>query len=161
VEAALDSWSSRAATRDALLRVTPNPAPVLIDIANSERRSYFRVTHAINLLGTFNTRESETALGQIALKDNRPQIRCSAMGALTELNAKHAIPVLLNKLDDHAVCMQLQVTDPAREFDVYVSDEAVRLLELATGQSFGQELLGAHRATKAWKDWWAKQKRSQ
>lgn len=156
VEAVLDSWSGRASSREAVLKITPDPTPALSRTATSNHESELRRLHAISLLATFKSGESEKALGQIA-SDHEPKFRCSAMQALAELNSNYAIPLLIRKLDDHAVCMQLSVTDPAREFDVYVSDEAVRLLELITGQSLDQEPPpGVHRATKPWKDWWAK-----
>ena len=56
--------------------------------------------------------------------------------------------------------MQEIVTDPARKSDLYVSDVAVGVLERTTGHSFEKETFGVHRATKPWKDWWAKNKES-
>jgi hypothetical protein len=56
--------------------------------------------------------------------------------------------------------MKAVSTDPAEEHQVYVSDEAVRLLEQITGQSLDKEATNGHRSTKPWKDWWAKQKGS-
>lgn len=156
IEAALDSGAGRAANREAILKVTPNPVPALIRIARSERSPWLRRSRAIFLLATFKTRQSERALGQIA-RIGDPTFRCPALQSLAEMDSSHAIPVLISKLDDHAVCMKMTITDPARERDVYVSDEAVRLLEQITGQSFDQESTGAHRSTKPWKDWWAKQ----
>ena len=157
VEAALDSWSGRASTRDAILKITRDPVPALIGIAKSKRGSELRTAHAINLLATFKTQQSEHALGQIA-KDGTPKFRCLALQALSELNSRHAIPVLINKLYDHAVCMTIVSTDPPKENGVYVSDEAVRLLEQITGQSFDQDSTDGHRATKPWKEWWAARK---
>lgn len=157
VEAALDSWPGRASTRDAILRIDRDPVPALIDISKEKRESELRIAHAINLLATFKSQQSEHALGQIA-KHGTPKFRCLALRALAELNSGHAIPVLINKLDDHAVCMTIVSTDPPKESGVYVSDGAVCLLEQINGQSFDRETTESHRAAKPWKDWWAKEK---
>jgi hypothetical protein len=153
IEAALDSWSGRPKTRLAVLEITRDPIPSLAIIAQSPRESYSRRMHSISLLATFKARESETALVQIA-KHAGPEFRCVALQALAELDPQRAIPVLIRKLDDHSICMRMASTDPAAVLDVYVSDEAVRLLELTTGQSFGAESIEGHRSIRPWKDWW-------
>ncbi|MGE5325462.1 MAG: hypothetical protein ACM3NO_00365 [Deltaproteobacteria bacterium] len=162
VEGALDSWTSLASTRDAILKITPDPVPTLIGIAKSNPKGiskFLRGRHAIALLATFKSEPSEIGLAEIA-KDGVPQFRCFALQALGGMKSRNAIAVLIGSLDDHDVCMHTVVTDPAREHDVYVSDEAVRILELVTGQSFGEKQVNGHRATKPWKDWWAKQRGS-
>lgn len=159
IEAALDLWSGRASTRNAILRVNHDPVPALTTIAQSKRESESRRVHAIALLATFKIARAERALKKIA-NDTNPKYRCSALQALAELNSRSVIPVLIGKLDDHFVCMTAVSTDPAEEREVYVSDEAVRLLEQITGQSFGQEGPNGHRGTSPWKEWWAKQERS-
>ena len=157
VEAALDSWSSRENTRDAILKINHDPLSVLIAIANSKREPEVRRSHAIALLATFKEARSERALDQLA-DDSSPKYRCLALHSLAEQQSHSVLPVLIRKLDDQAVCMKAVSTDPAEEQEVYVSDEAVRLLEQITGQSFDQETTIGHRATKPWKEWWAKQK---
>jgi len=156
IEAALDSWSTRESTRVAILKISQHPVSLLIAISKSAREPGLRRLHAIALLGTFQTGESENALSQLS-DDRDAQYRCLALHSIAELKSQKTLPVLIRKLDDHAVCMKEVSTDPAEEHSIYVSDEAVRLLVLITGQSFSQETTGAHRATKPWKEWWAKQ----
>jgi hypothetical protein len=86
-----------------------------------------------------------------------PAFRCPALQAHVELKSQDAIPLLIGRLDDHAVCMHATVTDPAREQDVHVSDEALHLLEQVTGQFLDRVSTNGHWATKPWKNWWAKQ----
>jgi hypothetical protein len=157
VEAALDSWSSRDSTRDAISKVNHDPLSVLITISKSKHEPEVRRAHAIALLATFKEAPSERALDQLA-DDSNPKYRCLALHSLAEQKSHGVLPVLIRKLDDQAVCLKAVSTDPAEEHEVYVSDEAVRLLEQITGQSFDQEATSGHRATKPWKDWWAKQK---
>ncbi len=159
IESVLDSSPGRDKSHDLVLKITDRPIPVLMNIAQSKGGSYVRRTRAIYLLSTFKTEESERALAELA-EHGSATFRCPALQAFVELKSQGAIPMLISKLDDHAVCMQTSVTDPARQQDVYVSDEAVRLLEQLTGQSFEQESTNGHRATKPWKEWWAKQKGS-
>lgn len=154
---ALDAWSGRAATRASILKITSDPVPMLVTIAKSKSESDIRRTHAIALLATFTGKPSERALGQIA-NDPNPRYRCLGLQSLAEQKASSAVPMLISKLDDHSTCMKTVSTDPAEEHYVYVSDEAVRLLEQITGQSFGQESGNGHRLTKPWKEWWTKQK---
>ncbi|HZR32726.1 MAG TPA: HEAT repeat domain-containing protein [Terriglobales bacterium] len=156
VESILDSGSSRSETRDLILKISDHPVPVLLSIAQSTGESHVRRTRAINLMAAFKTEESERALAEIAEHGNA-RLRCSALQAFVELKSRDAIPMLIKKLDDQAVCMQTVETDPARQYDVYVSDEAVRLLEQITRQSFGEKSADGHRATKPWKEWWSKQ----
>ena len=157
IEAALDSWSSRANTRDAILKVSQDPLPVLIAISKSRHESDARRSHAIALLATFRAPLSGSALEQLT-DDSNPKYRCLALQSIVELKSRSAVPVLIGKLDDQAVCMKSVSTDPGEEHQVYVSDEAVRLLEQVTGQSFDKESTSGHLATKPWKDWWAEQK---
>jgi hypothetical protein len=156
IEAALDSWSSRENTRDAILKVSQDPLPVLIAISKSRHESDVRRSHAIALLATFTAPLSGSALEQLA-NDTDPKYRCLALQSIVELKSRSAVPVLIRKLDDHAVCMKSISTDPGEEHQVYVSDEAVRLLEQVTGLSLDKDSTGGHMATKPWKDWWAKQ----
>jgi HEAT repeat protein len=127
VEAAIDSWSDRAGTRDAIVKITRDPVTVLATIAKSNRQPEIRRSHAIALLGTFKGASSEHALDQLA-DDGNPKYRCLALQSIAELKSHSALPVLIRKLDDQAVCMKAVSTDPAEEHQVYVSDEAVRLL---------------------------------
>ena len=153
VEAALDAWTSRAATRDAVLKISRTPVPALAIIAKSAGEADMRRRRAISLLGTFEGVSSEHALVELT-DDREPMYRCLAMQSLAELDSRGAIPVLIRKLDDETVCMRMASTDPPRESDVYVSDEAVRLLEQLTKQSFDQESPEGHRLTRPWKEWW-------
>jgi HEAT repeat protein len=157
VESLLDEGASRSHNRDVILRISDAPVPVLRSIAESDRESYLRRTRAIFLLATFKTPESEHSLHKLA-DHASPQFRCPALQALAELKSQDAIPMLISKLNDHSVCMQTASTDPAREYDVYVSDEAVRLLEQVTGQRFDREAIGSHRSTGPWKKWWSEQR---
>jgi hypothetical protein len=157
VESVLDSGPGREKGHELVLKISDHPVPVLMNIAQSTQASYVRRTRAIYLLATFKNEESEFALAEVATHSS-PQFRCPALQAFVELKSQDAIPLLISRLDDHAVCMHTSLTDPAREQDVFVSDEAVRLLEQVTGRSFGQEPANSHRASKPWKDWWAKQK---
>ncbi len=156
VESVLDSGPGREKSHELVSKISGDPVPLLMSIAQSKEGSYVRRTRAIYLLATFKTEESERALTELAAHGS-PEFRCPALQAFVELMSRDAIPLLMSSLDDHAVCMHTAVTDPAREQDVYVSDEAVRLLEQVTGQSFGQAPAKGHRATKPWKKWWVKQ----
>ena len=157
--AALDSWSDRAGTRGAILKITHDPVPLLASIATTKDDPDVRRLHAIAILATFKTERSKQALDQLA-DDPNPKCRCAALQSMAELESRGAIPVLIRKLDDQAVCMEAASTDPPEEHDVYVSDEAVRLLEHITGQSTATESVGGHRATRPWRKWWAAQQRA-
>jgi hypothetical protein len=159
IQAAVDTGSSRTNIRDAILKITPDPVPALICIVSSKDEPEFRRRRAIALLGTFHSDQSEHALDQLT-DDPEPFYRCLALQSLVELKSRIAVPVLIRKLDDPTACMTQVSTDPAEEHDVYVSDEAVRLLEDITGRSFEREPIYGHRKTKPWKKWWAKQKKS-
>ncbi|HVP43831.1 MAG TPA: HEAT repeat domain-containing protein [Terriglobales bacterium] len=159
VESVLDSGPGREKSHEAVSKISDHPVPLLMSIAQSTEGSYVRRTRAIYLLATFKTEESERALSELAAHGS-PKFRCPALQAFVELKSRDAVPLLISRLDDHAVCMHIALTDPARKQDVYVSDEAVRLLEQVAGQSFGQVSASGHRATKPWKNWWAKQKSS-
>lgn len=158
IESILDSWQSRTVAREAVLKAGSESEVLsaLGTIAGSGKQPFGRRSHAIALLATFKNSQSVKLLARVA-KTGKPPHRCGAIQALAEIASKATLPVLVSKLDDHSVCMQIQSTDPARTSDVYVSDEAVRALEHVTGQSFGQESSPGHRATQPWKDWWAKQ----
>ena len=157
VETALDSWSDRTEARDAVLKVTGDPVPVLGSIAGSKDSPDTRRFHAIALLATFKTEDSEHALNRLA-EDLNPKCRCAALRSLAELETRRALPVLIRKLDDQAVCMENASTDPPEGRAVYVSDEAVRLLEQITGQSFAPGWVKGHRTTQPWRKWWAEQR---
>jgi HEAT repeat protein len=105
VEAALDSWSSRDSTRDAISKISHNPLSVLIAISKSKHEPEVRRTHAIALLATFKEAPSEHALDQLA-DDSNPKYRCLALQSLAEQKSHSALPVLIRKLDDQAVCMK-------------------------------------------------------
>lgn len=159
IESILDSGPGLSKSHDLVSKITDDPVPVLSNIAQSNGGSYVRRTRAIYLLSTFRTENSEHALVEL-VEHSSATLRCPALQAFVDLKSKDAIPMLVGKLDDHAVCMQTEVTDPPRQYDVYVSDEAVRLLEQITGQSFGERAADGHRETQPWKNWWAKQKGS-
>ena len=159
VESVLDSGPGREKGHDLISKITDHPVAVLMSIAQSTQGSYVRRTRAIYLMATFRTNESERALAELAERGS-PEFRCPALDAFVEMKSQDAIPLLISKLDDHAVCMHTSLTDPAREQDVIVSDEAVRLLERVTGQSLEKVTANGHRATTPWKDWWTKQKRN-
>jgi len=155
VAAELDSWTSRDTARVAVLKITSNPVPLLADVAQSKNEPDIRRSRSISLLATFKVPASQRALVQLA-DDPTPKFRCLALQSLTELDSHVALPVLVRKLDDEAVCMKDTITGPERGRDVYVSDEAVRLLEMTPGKNFDKDSKAVHRATKPWKEWWAK-----
>jgi HEAT repeat protein len=159
VGAAIDSWSDHAGKREEITKITRDPVTLLAAIAKSSRQPDVRRSHAIALLATFKEPSSEHVLNQL-VDDRNPKYRCLALQSLTELEARGAVPALVRKLNDQAVCMKTVSTDPAQDHDVYVSDEAGRLLEQLSGQSFEQKSANGHRGTKPWKEWWAKQKAS-
>jgi hypothetical protein len=160
VVAAIDSWQTRTATRDAISRVGGDPVPILISIASSKTEPGVRRTHAIALLATFRDPRSEHALNE-ETNDGDPRYRCLALQSLVEQQSRYAIPALIKKLDDRGACMKSRSSDPSTEIDVYVSDEAVRLLELVTGISFEHANGATHKETQPWKDWWLKTKATQ
>lgn len=155
VESVLDSGPGREKSHELVSKISDDPVPLLMSIAQS-KGSYVRRTRAIYLLAMFKTEESEQALTELVVRGS-PEFRCPALQAFVELKSRDAIPLLMRSLDDHAVCMRVALSDPARQRDVYVSDEAVRLLEQVTGKSFGQPPATGHRATKPWKKWWLSQ----
>jgi HEAT repeats len=160
IEAAIDGWSSRASTRVAILKLTADPVPTLVMIAKSREAQEIRRQHAITLLATFDTAQSARALTEIA-DDANPGNRCFALQSLVELKSADSVPILVRKLDDHSVCMKTVSTDPTEEQKVYVSDEAIRLLVLVTGQSFeNTQRLDGHKASDPWKEWWRRQAKS-
>jgi len=157
VESVLDAGGGREKGHELVSKISDHPVPLLMSIAQSTQDSYVRRTRAIYLLATFKTKESELALSELTTHSG-PEYRCPALQALVEIRSQDAIPLLINSLDDRAVCMHATLTDPARAQEVYVADEAVRLLEQVTGQSFGHVLANGHRATKPCKKWWVRQK---
>jgi len=104
------------------------------------------------LLGD-NPLTSALRRGEIA-SDRDPQFRCLAMYSIVESEGRLSVPLLISKLDDKGVCQTRTLTDPPKQIGVFVSDEAVRLLEDAAGQHF-EKNIGEHRATDPWKKWWA------
>jgi len=158
VESLLDSWQNRTSAREGLLKLGEEPDIIktLGAIAGSAEEPAGRRYHAIGLLATFKGKPSVTVLGRLS-ETGEPVYRCAAIQALTEIASRAVLPILVSKLDDHCICMQIQSTDPDRTSDVYVSDEAVRALEHITGRTFAQQVGAAHRAVQPWKEWWAKQ----
>jgi hypothetical protein len=134
-----------------------DPVPALVAIANLKDESFAHRAHAISLLATFHNSRAEAGLTQIT-NDSDPTLRCLGLQSLVESQSRNSIPTLINKLEDHETCLTKNSTDPPGKYPVYVSDEAVRLLELVTGLSFDREELGSHRKTQPWKEWWLKQK---
>jgi len=122
-------------------------------IAREGEQSYLRRSRAVALLATI---DSPSVINTLILitNDKDPVYRCFAIQALAEVKSTERTSVLIKKLDDRSVCMQMNATDPARTWPVYVADEAVRALESQTGLSFGKTSDGEHRLTKPWKDWW-------
>lgn len=165
VQAAIDSWSSRANTREAIVKMGGDAVPVLVSIAIDEQdsiQSIARRRRAIWLLGTFRTDESIRGLTRIA-DCKEPMYRCEALRALAEIDLPPIVRALIRKLDDHDVCMRFVSTHQPEEFGVYVSDVAVNVLEDATHLSFEKKPppeAPCHRATEPWKRWWAKQQKS-
>jgi len=155
VEALLDNWKGESGIRDQLRVIDADPATALSVVAKDRDQSYLRRQKALTLLATFQTPVSSRVLREIA-DDKDPFYRCLALASLVELEGSQAIPLLVDKLDDQAVCLMKQATDPARTYPMYVSDEAVRLLELITDERFEKETIGSHRATEPWKIWWSK-----
>lgn len=158
IESLLDSWEKRTTAREAALKVGSESEVVRVlgAIAESRNQAFGRRSHAIALLATFKSGLSVKALARVANTAN-PTYRCGAIQALAEIASKATLPVLVSKLDDHSVCMQIQSTDPARTSNVHVSDEAVRALEGVTGHTFGHGSSNGHRETEPWKEWWEKQ----
>jgi hypothetical protein len=159
VEVAIGSWQSRASTRAAILKIGGDPIPALVSIASSKDESVLHRTHAIAVLATLQSPSSELGLKQLT-NGSDPVFRCFALQSLVELKSRDAIPTLIDKLEDHDTCFKLNASDPPREYDIYVSDEAVRLLEFVTGRSFEPKFICGHRKTQPWKAWWLKQKAS-
>ena len=157
VAAAIDSWETRASTRAAIVKIGGDPMPALVAIIESKQDPYVRKWHAILLLPTFKSSGAELGIKEI-INVGEPIFRCFALEALVELKSRDAVPILIVKLDDHDTCRQENSSDPARQSDISVSDEAVRLLEHVTGLSFDGEQFGSHRKTEPWKKWWMKQK---
>ena len=158
VESVLDGWQGWKAARESLLKsgTESDVVGALGKIAQAGEQSYARRSHAIELLATFKSDESVKMLEGVTIGAD-PVFRCVAIRSLAAIGSKSTVPILINKLDDRAVCMQMQSTDPARADDVYVSDLAVGALEQVTGQTIGEKSSSGHRATQPWKEWWAKQ----
>jgi len=161
IEAALDGWIDRTSAREQVLKAINQPVRLLVEIAGSQDQPELRRTHAIALLGTFSNEQSVKGLARLAAKEGRPQYRCLALQALAESKPARALQVLVSSLDDHAICMKEVSTDPGRSEDVYVSDEAVRLLERVTNKKFENKSPSPHRATAPWKRWWREQRRTE
>ncbi len=161
VEMILDATTDRARLHDSVTAMGKPGMRALILIAMSADQTCSRRDRAIGLLGSFRCRESVTALEHLT-EDEDPSVRRRALEAIAEHPLPVSAPVLVRHLSDPEVCLHLVVTDPAREYDIYVSDEAVRHLERLTGLSFdGNELAaGVHRATEPWKRWWVKARES-
>jgi hypothetical protein len=157
VLAAIDHWQNRTSTRDSILKIGGDPLPALVSIANSKDESVIHRTHAIGLLATFHDARAEAGFIQLT-NDGNPMFRCFGLQSLSELKSRGAVPTLISKLDDRETCMTMNSTDPPQKSPIYVSDEAVRLLELVTGQSFEPKFMYGHRKTEPWKKWWLEQK---
>lgn len=157
IESLLDAGQSRVAARESLLKLgsESDVINVLGTIAESRKQPFGRRSRAIGLLATFKNDRSIRVLARVA-DEAKPLFRCGAIQALAEISSKATLPVLVSKLDDRSVCMQIQSTDPARTSHVFVSDEAVRALEQITGETFREGTPTGHRATEPWKKWWAR-----
>jgi len=158
VKEALSKWQSRATTREELLRLDCDIVENLGDIAKNTSELLPIRLRALNLLATF---QGDRVFKEFcALADNEtPIIRCLTMQALVELAPQKSVVILIQKLDDHAPCVRIGSSHNRINAEVFVSDEAVRLLENVTGLSFEEERFpGDHRNTKPWKEWWKKQK---
>ncbi len=153
----LDAATDRASLHDSVSTLGKDALAAVISIARSSNEPWLRRDWAIRLLGSFQCRESAIALTQMA-EDPDPTFRCSILDAISEHPLFVSAPALVRRLDDRAICRTLVMTDPTREYNVFVSDEAVRHLEHLTGLSLetSERPPGGHRATEPWKAWWAK-----
>ena len=157
VLAAIDHWQNRTSARDSILKIGGDPLPALVSIANSKDEPVIHRTRAIGLLATFHDARAEAGLIQLT-NDGNPMFRCFGLQSLSELKSRGAVPILISKLNDRETCLTMNSSDPPHESPIYVSDEAVRLLELVTGQSFEPNFVYGHRKTEPWKKWWLEQK---
>jgi len=162
VESVLDGWQGWKPARESLLKLgtESDVLGALGTIAKTGAQSYMRRSHAIELLATFKSDESVKMLERVTIGAD-PVFRCAAIRSLAAIGSKSTVPILISKLDDRSVCMQMQSTDPARSDDVFVSDLAVGALEQVTGQTLGEKSSTGHRATQPWKKWWDKQRQQQ
>jgi hypothetical protein len=160
VEPVLDSWKGWKAARESLLKIGAESDLIktLGAISRSKQQSYIRRSRTIELLATFKNDEAVKMLESVTIGAD-PIYRCAAIRSLTSIASKSTIPVLINKVDDHAVCMQILSTDPARATDVWVSDQAISALEQITGNIFRDKPSNAHRPSRPWKEWWTKHQR--
>jgi HEAT repeat protein len=161
VEAVLDGWQGWKAARESLLKLGMGTDVIgaLGAISQEKGQTYTRRSHAIELLATFKSDESVKILGQVTINSD-PVFRCAAIRSLAAIGLKSTVPILVHKLDDRSVCMQMQSTDPAHADDMYVSDLAVGALEQVTGQTFDKKSSNPHRPTQPWKEWWIKKNKS-
>jgi hypothetical protein len=153
VEAVLDAWSTRTSTRQNLIQIGPQAQEIVSMIARSSDQTFLRRSRAISLLGTFGNSRSVQTLKDIS-NTAQSNYRCLAMHALAEIGTEEVLSILVEKLGDRTTCMKSVSTDPGRENDVFVCDEAARLLELITGLSFGHQE-DRDKRTKMWKLWWS------
>ena len=129
----------------------------LVAIVQTKSLPYLKLVDAFALVGTFKSQQAVDGLAEL-MAHRDPLVRCLAIGALTSIGTPAALPVLVKALDDQSVCMQTVFTDPARQYDVFVSDIAVEALENVTKRKF-EPVSGdppRHRDTRPWKKWWQK-----
>ncbi len=123
-------------------------------VATAADQPHLRRARAISLLATMRDPQSVRTLATIA-DHAKPTYRCLAIQALAEVGTEETLPWLVRKLDDNSSCMKTITTDPVREHDVLVSDEAVRALEHVTGA------LPEGKGAEAWKRWWLRRSAGQ
>jgi len=150
----LDAEPDRSRLRAAVVAAGDSHLGALTSIARSDESDIRRI-RAVEVLATFNCAESVATLDRLT-DDRVPEVRCYALRSIAEFPSLTSVPILIAKLDDRDTCMDMVATDPARTFPVFVSDEAVRLLEGVVRRSFepGDHQVGDHRMTDPWKEWW-------
>jgi HEAT repeat protein len=138
VEALLRSWEDRATARKKILELESEASATreLISIGRSTRTTHLVRSRAIALLGSLSNPASLKGLALITMT-GKPLYRCLAIQSLAEIGSRETLHLLIEKIDDHSICMTMTSTDPPEERDVSVSDEAVRALEKITGEPFG------------------------
>ena len=157
VEQALDVWQSREVAHEKVAALGREGVAELLKIAVDDSQHLKIRWHAVTLLPTFHRGNPEVlpALESILTKAKPSTYRCFALHSLSQIG-REALPVVVEALDDNSVCMQSTVTHTGT-FDVYVSDEAVRILEKLTGRTLEEDQpvwKKPHRNADLWRVWW-------
>lgn len=160
ITAALDAIvniSESVITMKKLGASTPDLAHVLGTIATDRSETHQHRWRAMLALGQVDDISSATSLVGL-LDDPKPFYRCTAIQSLSAIKSQAAVPFLVGKLTDKMTCLQLEQSHRP-SLPVFVSDEAVRALEVITGYSFETEKDLArigHRSVQPWQTWWEK-----